>query len=351
MFKLATDDSPGVRREVCIGFCQLISTHPELLEAQLPQLIEYMLVSNQDADDEVALEAAEFWLAFCESDLGMELLIPVLSRLIPLLMKNMVRGRGWLPLKKGWLQLGTGWLLGLNSRCCDVLCAAVGGSLCMCIDVYRIASVGLSQSNLHSCVRLLGLTPALCCCMLTHPSQFAHFSPHACPRSVPCCSLQIFDEYDEEVQAAEEAELQQGRPDSEQDIKPTHSKHGRGRGGSGMPLDGAPDGEAAEGEGDDDDEALRVWNLRKCSAAALDLLSNNLGDEHILPQLLPIVQQRLGESDWRVRESAILALGAVSEGCHMGLAPYLTDMVKMLIPVLQVRPCSAGGALLGMSGV
>lgn len=60
------------------------------------------------------------------------------------------------------------------------------------------------------------------------------------------------------------------------------------------------------------------------------------GDEHILPQLLPIVEQRLGDPDWRIRESAILALGAVSEGCHLGLAPYLTGMVKMLIPVLQV---------------
>jgi hypothetical protein len=93
---------------------------------------------------------------------------------------------------------------------------------------------------------------------------------------------------------------------------------------------------AEEDDGDDDDEAIRVWNLRKCSAAALDMLSNNLNDEHILPLLLPIVQQRLADPDWRVRESAILALGAVSEGCHMGLAPYLTDMVKMMIPVLQV---------------
>jgi hypothetical protein len=42
----------------------------------------------------VALEAAEFWLSFCESELGMELLIPVLSRLIPVLMKNMVSTRG-----------------------------------------------------------------------------------------------------------------------------------------------------------------------------------------------------------------------------------------------------------------
>jgi hypothetical protein len=47
VFKLATDQSSGVRREVCIAFCNLVSVHPELLQAHLPQLIEYMLVSNQ----------------------------------------------------------------------------------------------------------------------------------------------------------------------------------------------------------------------------------------------------------------------------------------------------------------
>lgn len=92
-----------------------------------------------------------------------------------------------------------------------------------------------------------------------------------------------------------------------------------------------------------------MWNLRKCSAAALDMLSNSLGDEHILPLLLPIVEARLSDSEWRVRESAILALGAVSEGCNMGLAPYLAGMVRMLVPVLQVRAracvyaCVCGG--------
>ena len=35
-----------------------------------------------------------------------------------------------------------------------------------------------------------------------------------------------------------------------------------------------------------------AWNLRKCSAEALDMLSNNFGDD-LLPVLLPIVQQRL----------------------------------------------------------
>jgi hypothetical protein len=51
-----------------------------------------------------------------------------------------------------------------------------------------------------------------------------------------------------------------------------------------------------------------AWNLRKCSAAGLDMLSNVFGDE-LLPVLLPIVEQRLKEPSWEARESAILALG------------------------------------------
>ncbi len=133
-------------------------------------------------------------------------------------------------------------------------------------------------------------------------------------------------------------------------------------------------------DGDEGDEVFSAWNLRKCSAEALDMLSNTYGDD-LLPILLPIVQQRLqvrlrgwlaacgpgmGESgraregvprgpaergcslsrsqepnwslcslsrsqepnwslcslsrsqepNWKARESAILALGAISHGCH-----------------------------------
>jgi transportin-1 len=40
------------------------------------------------------------------------------------------------------------------------------------------------------------------------------------------------------------------------------------------------------------------------------------------------------DPDWRARESAILALGAVSEGCHQGLLPYLGSMVALLLPTM-----------------
>lgn len=37
------------------------------------------------------------------------------------------------------------------------------------------------------------------------------------------------------------------------------------------------------------DDVVNVWNLRKCSAAALDILSNVFGDD-ILPTLMPLIQ-------------------------------------------------------------
>ena len=45
------------------------------------------------------------------------------------------------------------------------------------------------------------------------------------------------------------------------------------------------------------------------------------------------------EEDWRARESAILALGAISEGCAKGLLPFLAEMLGMLLPKLgDARP-------------
>lgn len=66
-----------------------------------------------------------------------------------------------------------------------------------------------------------------------------------------------------------------------------HGGAGSGEGGA-----GAGSGEGGAAEDDDDDEVFGAWNLRKASAEALDMLSNNYGDD-LLPVLLPIVQQRL----------------------------------------------------------
>ncbi|KAJ0011130.1 hypothetical protein Pint_34242 [Pistacia integerrima] len=218
LFVLANDPATEVRKLVCAAFVQLIEVRPSFLEPHLRNVIEYMLQVNKDADDEVALEACEFWSAYCDAQLPPENLKEFLPRLLPVLLSNMV--------------------------------------------------------------------------------------------------------YADDDESLLEVEEDESLPDRDQDLKPRfHSSRFHG----------------SENLEDDDDDIVNVWNLRKCSAAALDVLSNVFGDE-ILPTLMPIIQAKLatsGDAAWKDREAAVLALGAVAEGCINGLYPHLSEIVAFLIPLLD----------------
>ena len=84
----------------------------------------------------------------------------------------------------------------------------------------------------------------------------------------------------------------------------------------------------------DDENSLSDWNLRKCSAAALDVLANVFLVE-LLPVLLPILKETLFHAEWEVKESGILALGAIAEGCMSGMVPHLSELVPYLINCLS----------------
>ncbi|XP_067124632.1 transportin-1 isoform X3 [Centruroides vittatus] len=120
-------------------------------------------------------------------------------------------------------------------------------------------------------------------------------------------------------------------PDREEDIKPrfhkskTHSlKH----------MDDNAEDDNESDEGLDDDTSLSDWNLRKCSAAALDVLANVFHEE-LLPVLLPILKETLFHQDWEIKESGILALGAIAEGCMNGMIPHLPELIPFLISCLS----------------
>ncbi|XP_011072141.1 transportin-1 [Sesamum indicum] len=218
LFVLANDPAPEVRRLVCAAFVQLIEVRSAVLEPHVRNVIEYMLLVNKDSSDEVALEACEFWSAYCEAELPPENLREFLPRLLPILLSNMA--------------------------------------------------------------------------------------------------------YADDDESLLEAEEDGSLPDRDQDLKPRfHSSRFHG----------------SEDVEDEDDDIVNVWNLRKCSAAALDLLSNVFGDE-ILPTLMPIVQAKLsatGDEAWKDREAAVLALGAIGEGCINGLYPHLSEIIAFLIPLLD----------------
>eukprot|EP00736_Rhodelphis_marinus_P000205 Rmarinus@m.16216 len=109
------------------------------------------------------------------------------------------------------------------------------------------------------------------------------------------------------------------KADREEDIKPKFHK--------------SRSGVDSNAEDDDIDE-VQTWNLRRCSAANLDILSNVFGDE-ILPVLLPKVDEKLVSPDWTKRESAILALGAIAEGCIQGISQHLPNLVPFFVNMLK----------------
>ncbi|CAH1960718.1 unnamed protein product [Acanthoscelides obtectus] len=123
-------------------------------------------------------------------------------------------------------------------------------------------------------------------------------------------------------------------PDKEEDIRPRFHKAKTHN------LRACINGENGDKEDDDDyndgddDGSLSDWNLRKCSAAAVDVLANVFRDD-LLEILIPILKETLFHQEWDVKESGILALGAIAEGCMTGMISHLPELIPYLINCLN----------------
>lgn len=127
----------------------------------------------------------------------------------------------------------------------------------------------------------------------------------------------VYNELD--IAVLDTDEVDSSVPDRAEDIKPRHHKsktHSVEH--LNAPTAGAEEGEASDAESDmddyeDEEEVYAEWNLRKCSAATIDVLSNVFGND-ILEFLLPALNEHLFHKEWKFRESGILVLGAIAEG-------------------------------------
>ncbi|KAI8366824.1 armadillo-type protein [Radiomyces spectabilis] len=138
--------------------------------------------------------------------------------------------------------------------------------------------------------------------------------------------------------------------DNEQDIKPRFHKANVVEAGhikddvsedkkksSGLLADDDEEDDDEDDEDDfdfDDDEFYGEWNLRKCSAAALDVLCTSFEGEGIRI-LMPLLKTELESGDWLHRECGILALGAAAEGGMQDIAPFLPELVPYLLKNLN----------------
>ncbi|WPG97425.1 ARM repeat-containing protein [Acrodontium crateriforme] len=99
------------------------------------------------------------------------------------------------------------------------------------------------------------------------------------------------------------------------------------------------DDDLSDGEIDEDDEDYEIdpedeWNLRKCSAAALDSLAGEFGPA-VFEKTLPWLTENLQHKDWPNREAAVLALGAIGPGCMESIEPHLPMLVPYMISLLS----------------
>ncbi|TDZ21519.1 Importin subunit beta-2 [Colletotrichum sidae] len=90
LFVLASDQNPDVRRQVCRTFVQLVETRPDKLQPHIAGLVDYLITQQKSDDEDLACEAAEFWLAVGEHDNLWRALGPYLDKIIPVLLESMV---------------------------------------------------------------------------------------------------------------------------------------------------------------------------------------------------------------------------------------------------------------------
>ncbi|KAK3370133.1 armadillo-type protein [Podospora didyma] len=246
LFYLSEDPIADIRRQVCRAFVRLVDTRPDKLLPHIGGLVDYIIKQQKSDDEELACEAAEFWLSVGEHDNLWQALQPYVEQIIPVLLQCMV---------------------------------------------YSPEDIG----------------------MLGGAS----------------------DDEDEE--------------DREEDLKPQFAKKNlkrnlnseasadQAQNGNAFEKLATMDTEVEEGEVDADDgdeNPDERWTLRKCSAAALDVFANDFGGP-VFTSILPYLQTNLKHEDWPPREAAVLALGAVAEGCMDVVIPHLPELIPYLISLLE----------------
>lgn len=89
LFTLANDQDKEVKKNVCRSMVALFETSPDTLMQHLNVVIQYMIARSKDEDEEIALEACEFWLTLPETEYGKMALRQYLPELIPFFMEKM----------------------------------------------------------------------------------------------------------------------------------------------------------------------------------------------------------------------------------------------------------------------
>ncbi|RDA91948.1 hypothetical protein CP533_1341 [Ophiocordyceps camponoti-saundersi (nom. inval.)] len=248
LFILAGDDNCDVRRQVCRAFVYLVETRPDKLQPHIGGLVDYVISQQKCDDEDLACEAAEFWLAVGEHGDLWRALQPFLTKIIPVLLECMVYG------------------------------------------AEDIALLGGLSDDEDEQDREEDIKPAFAKKNLTRTTKNEESEPK---------NGDAYEKLNDMDEGLEDGEVSD---------------------------DGFEDG--------DDTNPDERWTVRKCSAAALDVFARDFRGA-VFEAIFPYLSQNLKHVEWPYREAAVLALGAVAEGCMEVVVPHLPELIPYLISLLE----------------
>jgi hypothetical protein len=249
LFVLSSDTSIDVRRQVCRAFVHLVEKRPDKLQPHISGLVDYIISQQKGEDEDLACEAAEFWLAVGEHDDLWQALRPYLNKIIPVLLE------------------------------------------CMVYSGEDIALLGGESDDEDEEDREQDIKPA--------------FAKKNLKRNVNANG----DSTDQQNEGGQTDQKLAGMDDNLEEGE----------------IDELDDG---------DENPDERWTLRKCSAAALDVFAKDFRNP-VFEAIFPYLSQNLKHEEWPQREAAVLALGAVAEGCMEVVVPHLPELMPYLISLLE----------------
>ncbi|KAF7559845.1 hypothetical protein G7046_g4308 [Stylonectria norvegica] len=251
LFTLASDENTDVRRQVCRAFVHLVETRPDKLQPHIGGLVDYIITQQKSDDEDLACEAAEFWLAVGEHDNLWRALEPYINKIVPVLLE------------------------------------------CMVYSGEDIALLGGQSDDEDEEDREEDIRPA--------------FAKKAAARTA----------------------------NAEGSASADQAQNGNAFEKLASMDEDAEDGEVDEFDDDGDDgNPDEKWTIRKCSAAALDVFARDFRNP-VFEAIFPYLSQNLRHDEWPHREAAVLALGAVADGCMEVVTPHLPELVPYLISLLE----------------
>ncbi|KAF5291159.1 hypothetical protein FQA39_LY14401 [Lamprigera yunnana] len=223
------DTDVEVQKLICQAFVIFVEIHDPNILVHINTVIEFHLCKTGNSNEEIALQACEFWLAFSKVAICKDLIAPYIPLLLPILLKNMK----------------------------------------------------YSVTELNALKNYVGVDDHL----EDRVEDICPFSSRA---------TQFEDETDINFNAEGDCYDQ---------------------------TDGV-------------DETYIGWTLRKCSAASLDALAVCFGDS-LLSHVFTLITEALNNDDFIVKESGILALGAIADGCRHNLKLYLPNLFQYLFQCMS----------------